>query len=171
MSGRFADQYGTELEISGETALPGCARVWVSERCGIHVKAADFPALLGVLYEAAGLPVPVILGAPTLPPGICHYSDGVKVFTDGNEVRLQATESHSAKEYWHTKLEPADARKLAANIAALADFAEAQPDPADIEELTGFLVGAGAGLRTTGVDDIARAALLWFQGKQQRGAP
>lgn len=134
----------------------------------VCIAPGDWPRIIAAACKAAGKPEPVILERP-VPAALGCYSDGVRVFADGNRVRLQATESHSAKEYWRARLKPADARKLAACIAALADAVEDEPDPAEVEELTGVLVQAGAGLRSTGVDDIARAALRWADGRRQQG--
>jgi hypothetical protein len=157
----------------GTDQRPFCADGCISFNDGdFHLPVGKLKEFVSTLYEAAGLPVPVILRAPTLPPGICHYSDGVKVFADGAEVRLQATESRSAKEYWHTKLKPAAARKLAANIAALADFAEAQPDPAEVEELAEAIRTAhhpDSGRPGDGDRTAARAALRWFREKRHGG--
>lgn len=89
-------------------------------------------------------------------------------------MRLQATESHSAKEYWHAKLTPADARKLAANIVALADFAEKQPSDADVEELAAAIRTAhnpDSGRPGDGDRTAARAALRWFADKHHGGTP
>jgi hypothetical protein len=157
----FTDRYGTELRVGGEATFAGCARLMVTRTCGIHVESADFPALIGALYEAAGLPAPVVLERPGVPQGTSplRYGDfGMRMHKGGIAFSLPGVEARA--------ISPAAARELAAHIAAYADEADREPDAAEAEELTGFLVAAGAGLRTTGVDDIARAALRWMRDKR-----
>jgi hypothetical protein len=169
VSSRFADQYGTELEVSGETAHPGCARVWVSARCGIHVKPADFPAFIAALYEAAGLPAPVILERPGRVSCDQLCADGFRTYlATGNLVGVDGQPDD---------ISPAAARFLAARLAALADIAESEPDPAEVAELALILRGLtpGVAYATEGdyklavVTPYAEAALRWFRDKQQQG--
>jgi len=136
----------------------------VSGRCGIHVRAAGFPALIAALYEAAGLVGPVILERPSVPQDGARLrfgKFGMRMLDGGIAFSLPGVEVDAVP--------PGAARELAAHIAAYADAAESEPDAAEAEDLTGFLVRAGAGLTTTGVDDIARAALRWFRDKHQQG--
>lgn len=172
MSRTFTDRYGTELGIGGEASFAGCARVTVSKPCGVHVEAADFPALIAALHEAAGLPAPVILERPEISPG---EAKGVNVFTvDLNRDLSVRVGLGSAK---GVPLGPSVARHLASVIAAYADAAEAarEPDPAEVEELTaeisealkGPVIDSSFDLNTSRV--AARAALRWLAGKQQRG--
>jgi hypothetical protein len=167
VSSRFADQYGTELEVSGETALPGCARVWVSGRCGIHVRAAGFPAFIAALYEAAGLPAPVILERPAVPKDGARLrfgKFGMRMLNGGIAFSLPGVEVEAVP--------PGAARELAAHIAAYADEAEGEPDPDDVTELAEEIRGdlARIGGRPDEATEIAaRAALRWFRDKQQRG--
>ncbi len=160
MSRAFTDRYGTSLEVAGETALPGCARVGISERCGVHVEAADFPALIAALYEAAGLPAPLILERPEIDPGTAK---GVNVFT----VDLDRDLSVRVGTAKGVPLAPSVARHLASVIAAYADAAEAarEPDPDDLTELTQELWEA---MKGGPAEAAARAALRWFRDKQQR---
>lgn len=167
MSSRFTDQYGTELEVSGETALPGCARVWVSARCGIHVKAAGFPALIAALYEAAGLPAPVILDRPET-----TFADGVNRAGRVEVGRLGTQVTVGLYGIQPEEIEPAVARRLAALIAVRADEAEAEPAPDDVTELAEEIRSdlARTGGRPDEATEIAaRAALRWMRGKQQQG--
>lgn len=124
---------------------------------GRPVAVDDLPPLVAALYAAAGKPEPVILGRPT---GPVDRFRGIKTRRDGDSVLLSIGGNRDA-------LDPDAARSLAAELAILADEAESKPDPAEVEELTGVLVQAGAGLRPTGVDDIARAALRWMRDKQR----
>lgn len=154
--------YGNEYGLATWVRIPAA---------DVHAVAAGIAA---AMHEAAGLPAPVVPERPSpVATALGHYFGGVRVFADGGTVRLQATESHSAKKYWHTRLDPAAARKLAAYIAALADAVEGEPDLAEVEELATLLHDT----RETGVRGIsgdwdrnaARAALRWMKDKQQRG--
>lgn len=177
MSPVFTDRYGTGLEIGGEASFAGCARLTVSKPCGIHVEGADFPALAGALYEAAGLPAPVILERP----GIAADGDGetgINVFTVRMEPDLRSIgiRYHGAN---RAIIAPGPARKLASVIAAYADAAQAhqdEPDPAEVEELAAVIraelypPSESIGLRPSEADRIAaRAALRWFRDEKQQG--
>jgi len=165
----FTDQYGTELSVSGETARAGCARVGISERCGIHVKAEDFPALATALYEAAGLPAPVILERPEVDPEGAKGVNVFRVLLDDDLSVCVGYGSHKA-----ASVAPSVARHLASAIAAYADAAEAAHgiDPAEVEELAG-LMDAEMDHRGRGQSGLypacARIALQWFRDRQQRG--
>ena len=164
MSRAWTDRYGTELAVGGEASFPACARLTVSKPCGVHLEAADFPALAGALYESAGLPVPVILDRPAVPSVSLLAGVTFTARHGGVDVGYHSLGTDSGH-----LCDPETIRRFAASLAILADEAEATPDPADVEELTGYLVRAGAGLRSTGVDEIARAALGWMAGRKQRG--
>ena len=161
MSDTFTDRYGTALQIGGEASFAGCARLTVSKLCGIHVYAADFPALIAALYEAAELPAPVILERPEIDP---EGAAGINVFT----VRLDRDLSVcvAGRAGHASPVAPSVARKLASVIAAYADAAEAarEFDPAEVEELAELLREHGdcASLRW----DAARAVLRWFRERR-----
>lgn len=163
MSRIFTDRYDTELSISGENSHPGCARVGISDRRGVHLEAADFPALITALYEAAGKPVPVILDRPE--PHDHTRTGGLSLRREGSRVFI----SVPAQE---TPLEPPMARELAACLAACADAAEADPAAAEVAELSEEIRGALAWPRTRDLgpwpETAARAALKWFHDKQQQ---
>jgi hypothetical protein len=168
VSGKFADQYGTELEVSGETALPGCARVWVSERCGIHVKAAGFPALIAALYEAAGLPAPIILARPVGGEYLMrHFPSAL-----GAGITVNRKDGFVVIRGDGLLFDPKTVRDLAAFAVTLADEAESEPDPAEVEELAAAIrTGLHPDSGRPGEPDrmAARAALRWFRDKRQQG--
>ena len=175
MSDTFTDRYGTALQIGGEASFAGCARLTVSKLCGIHVEAADFPALIAELYEAAGLPAPVILERPEIDP---EGAAGINVFT----VRLDRDLSVcvAGRAGHASPVAPSVARKLASVIAAYADAAEAarnEPDPAEVEELAYILRAATPGMAYPGEGDyklavargFAEAALKWMREREAAG--
>jgi len=68
------------------------------------------------------------------------------------------------------------ASQLAASLAFLADEAESQPDPAEVEELAALIRSElyphseAVGLGPSEADrTAARAVLRWMKDKQQRG--
>jgi len=109
------------------------------------------------LWTGAGAPAPVILERPD---GPADRFQGIKIERDGGSVLLRIGGNREA-------LDAGAARTLAARIAILADEAEDEPDPAEIEELAELLREHGdcASLRW----EAARAALRWMRDKQQRG--
>jgi hypothetical protein len=167
VSRAFTDRYGTELGVGGEASFAGCARVTVSQPCGIHVEVADFPALIASLYEAASVPVPVILERPEIVPD-GDGETGINIFTVKMEPHLGSVGIRYHGAPCAAVIAPGPARLLASVIAAYADAAEAarELDPDDVAELTQELWDA---MKGGPAEAAARAALRWFRDKQQQG--
>lgn len=131
--------------------------------------ADDVPAVsAGIaqgLHLAAGLLPPVILEHPaSLPDAITE--GGVTVGMEGRAILIGVAVAPPSK-----RLEPEEARTLAAALAVYADRSEAQPDPEEIEELAALIrhdihPDSGGPSETDRI--AARAALRWMKGKRQR---
>jgi hypothetical protein len=117
------------------------------------------------MHEAVGLPAPLILERPCRANCDQFRGDGFRTYlATGNLVGIDGDSDD---------MSPAAARFLASRLAALADIADGEPDPAEVEELATLLhdareVGVKVGY---GEWDLrsARAALRWMKDKQQRG--
>lgn len=95
----------------------------------VDVSTDEFPALIAALYEAAGLGTPVVLERPELHE--YTHACGISLRREGSRIFVAVPDEAS--------LEPGTARRLAAYLAAYADQADAEPDPAQVEELTVLL--------------------------------
>lgn len=167
VSRAFADRYGAELRVGGEASFAGCARLMVTRTCGVHIEAADFPALIAALYEAAGLPAPVILERPG-----ATFEGGVNRAGPIEVGRLGGLVTVGLYGIQPEEIEPAEARRLAALIAICADeVQDGEPDPAEVEELaTAIRTGLHPGSGRPGEPDrrAARAAFRWFREREDR---
>jgi hypothetical protein len=168
----YSPRPGEEITVTRDT--DGRCAVVISSRAAslsVRILAAEIPSvsagIAAAVHEAAGLPAPVILERPEgidaalgRPDGI--FSAGSYAFTvhDGRIDMTGPVHCMLAEE----------AEFVAAALAVCAAVVRtAEPDPAEVGELTAFLREAGAGLVTVSVDDIARAALRWMNGRRQRG--
>lgn len=116
----------------------------VAEVC---VSKADLPRVSAGLWESAGLRAPVILERPDILaldmlPGLHFTVNGCVIEAERPGGNRQFT--------------PAAVRRLAASLAILADEAEAEPDPAEVEQLAAVVRKLANG---TQIDDLARAIL------------
>lgn len=142
-----------------------------SVRC-LAVEAPGFAVMAArAICEAAGRPEPVILDR--LDWEDCHQDEtaGIRTYlATGNLVGVDGSDDIS----------PGDALWLAARIASLAAEAKraaAEPDPAEVEELTrilrriapGMADPAGGDYKTAVVRPFAEAALRYMRDKRQRG--
>lgn len=174
MSRPFTDQYGTELTIAGETALPGCARIGISERCGAHIPAEDFPEFIAALYAAAGKPEPVTLERPEGIDAALSRPDGT--FSAGSYAFAVHDGCIDMTGPVHCMLAE-EAEFVAAALGVCAAVVRtAEPDPAEVDELAAVIraelypPSESIGLRPGESDRAAaRAALRWMRDKQQRG--
>ena len=130
----------------GECHVPGCA-LWINRApdvalhgnpmvtildVSLDLPASEVPAAALALYEAAGLPVPVILprampplGGPWRPhEGAALRATHVRAGNAPGEERVGWGGAGPYKD-----MTPAKAREMAAALAALADQAEAEPEP------------------------------------------
>lgn len=106
----------------------------VAEVC---VSAADLPAETAKMRQAAGLPAPVILERPEIDPDAWLQSGPVRMgLTGDGEVMVGLGNAQSGAA-------PSDIRHIAALLCAYADAAEAEPNPADLEALTGLIDAEG----------------------------
>jgi hypothetical protein len=148
------DGNGNELEIRGEEAgarLLVCSGTYEAE---CLVRPGELAALAAALYKAAGLPVPVILPCPETPdttalPGA--------LFTLGRPGFVDVEMSTGSG--WNVS--SVALRIYAASLAMLADEADSQPDPGEVNELAAVLMDE-LNPRAMGLDGakpLARAIL------------
>jgi hypothetical protein len=171
MSKSFTDEDHRVLLITScETPGHALLRVNdgdVSETC---VGAAELPGVIAAMYEAAGLPAPVILERPeTTPAGTSTAIGFVYPFRSARGDLVGVVTSEVRDAY----LTPTEARKAAAVIAAYADEADADPDPAEVEELAAFIRSAhhpDSGKPGDSDRTAARAALRGMQNREARNA-
>lgn len=103
----------------------------------VDVEPSDVPAVALALYEAAGLPEPLILSRPERAGGIEHA---------GRDDRHAYTSRSGAKVLvgWRGikpgELDPDEALEFAAHIAVNAEaIKQGEPDPGDVEALADVL--------------------------------
>ena len=132
-----------------------------------HLPVGKLGEFTATLYEAAGLPAPVILEPPgaTFEGGV-NRAGRIEVGSLGGRVTVGLYGIQPEE------IEPAAARRLAALIAVHADEAQSDPDPAEVQSLADEMC---ADVRRIGGSPpeewriAARAALRWFRDSQQRG--
>lgn len=158
---RGVDHHGNWLEIDGERCDGHLDDPCIVVDC-YHLHASVLPEFVAALYEAAGLPAPVILERPETVAQVI-VMPGARFAVAGNAVEavpfLQAAPKAEM-------LSPAAIRDIAAGLACLAEVAGSGPDPAEVTELTKVLWDA---MKGGPAESAARAALRWFRDKQQRG--
>jgi hypothetical protein len=153
----FADGKGGRLEIRGVTFASGGLPVVVTGEQGFAVDPGEIPEITAKLYEAAGSVPPVMLGRPDIPDGASWspWQDcPLTVAVDGGKVRQMWRDGPSLS------MTPAQARQHAAALVVLADRAEAEPDPAEVEALTDVLRETYQRDNHVSFPDHARAILL-----------
>jgi hypothetical protein len=120
------------------------------------------PAVAAKLYEAAGRTVPLMLERPRVPQDgsrLRYGAFGMRMHDGGIAFSLPGVEVEA--------IPPDAALEVAAHIAAYAENAAARvPDPEHVTELADVLARAGAMLATTSVEQLARAAITWWQDKE-----
>ena len=132
----------------------------------VAVADSDLPEFVTTLYQAAGLPAPVILERPA-----ATFEGGVNRAGRIEVGRLGGRVTVGLYGMQPEEIKPAEARRLAALIAIRAGEAEDEPDPAEVEELAEIITTTDPRSRGYSPDPevIARAVLRWFRDKQQRG--
>jgi hypothetical protein len=169
----YDGKYGSgRMAISQNSKEQKLAAVGVSGALPAYVAAEDLAEIAANLYEACGLPSPVILNRSEFNPGRSLDRIGdVHVGHLGGKVTVGLYQVQPET------LTPAYARELAALIALHADEAEGEPDPEEVDELAHairlglFPDSVQAGLRPSDSDrQAARAALRWMNAKGKRDA-
>jgi hypothetical protein len=141
------------------------------------IPAADIPAVAAgialAMHEAAGLPAPVILERPPVVTREAIIVPGARFRVHGNAIQADPLCGSGVQQ---ESFAPAAIRDIAAALAVMADEAESEPDPAEVEELARVIradlypPSESIGLRPGESDrTAARAALRWMKDKQQRG--
>jgi hypothetical protein len=129
----YKDGFGGELEIrSGEG---GCALVDMGTDDRARVSADDLPEVAGKLYEACGRSSPVILDRPS----IRIPADGGPLFCGDLSLRMHeggiSMGLPGIPGITAAAVSPDALRRRAAFMAAYADAAEAEPDPAEVDRV------------------------------------
>jgi hypothetical protein len=162
---RLVDGKGGWLEVRKVTLVDG-------DRCGVAtsgqafiVDPAEIPAIARAMYEACGQQPPVILGRPdTSASGTPTVLGTIYPFRSAKGARV-AVGRGTGDIY----LEPGHAREIAAILAACADEAEPEPDPADVDALAAAIhAGTGCcdGAPSENHRSAARTALRWMKDRE-----
>lgn len=121
----YVDDYGHTLTARPSFDLLDTACVRTSQ--AVFVKAEDLPGMVAKLYQAAGQEPPIILPRPAEAELREHG------WVDGQSVNA------SAGHRFVGSVPAEQARTYAAHLAAAADLAEAEPDPAQLKHLTALI--------------------------------
>lgn len=131
---------GQELEItSGDGSPPGTARITTRRgRNGngwpFYADPGDLVAIAIQLFQAAGQPAPVITPRPDVDPRAGYDFGPVRFRVNPRARGVDVQEGVSS---WHWA--PSVCRQVAGCLVALADAAESEPDPGEVEALAGVL--------------------------------
>jgi hypothetical protein len=164
------DGDGARLQAGRWCHAPG-ATLSVDNGSLVDVSAGDLPGVVAKLYEACGLPSPVILERPAVPEGEEWKPDGnslLRVSRDRDRLTVRTTMDGGA-----AVLSPVAARAMAGVLAALAGEAEAEPDPTEVDDLAAAIRAEFQGDGTPPTEwekKTARAALRWFKNQESRDA-
>lgn len=172
---KHEDAAGDKLFIGPHTSKPATAFLTAAAN-GVEITPKDLPAFTGKLREACGLPSPVIpeRSSARFPEDGSPFRFGGFGFRLRPEGVCPSLPGIEAK-----AVPPAALRELAAHLVALADDAEArpEPDPDEVDELAHAIrLGLFPGSDITGVRvgdgdrTAARAALRWMNAKAARHA-
>jgi hypothetical protein len=177
-----ADPSGADILLTIQPNGAERVRVRIDDCDGQHsayLEPSAVPAAALALYEAAGLPEPLILprvmpplGGPWRPEkGAALWAARVRAGNAPGEVRVGWGGAGPYED-----MTPAKAREMAAVLAALADEADAEPDLAEVDELA-EVIRAGLyppskeiGLRPDDADRAAARAVLLAGWKREPGS-
>lgn len=154
----FTDEDDRTLSIGTcEGRAHAILRVDDGDRAEVCVSAADLPALTARLYEACGLPAPVMLTRiPVNPEKASQFGpfSVCAVPPRTVQINIDASGGDGAAS---AVLPTALARTFAACLVAYAEAADSEPDPAELAAL----------MREAGIGEVsARAALRWMQERE-----
>lgn len=136
---------------SGEALV----RVYDGDTATVAVPASEVPAAALALYEAAGLPVPVILTRPEYTGGIEHAG---RTDRYAYTSRVGPRVAIGWRSIQPEELDPDEALEFAAHIAVNAHAAmRAEPDLAAVDHLADFI---GGGFDLENSRSLARKILL-----------
>jgi hypothetical protein len=139
-------------------------------RIPFFVAADDLPGLVAALYESAGLPAPLTIDRVTPPlGGPWRPRQGAALLANRIDNHVAVGFDSPAGSSAMATITPSQAREMAAVLVAYADEADAEPDPAEVEELAGEM---SADVRRIGGSPpeewriAARAALRWMRDRE-----
>lgn len=165
------DQPGCDVQMTITPTLAGDARVSIlSGHPAVYIDISP-AAVLGAalaLYEAAGLPEPLILPRPEFTAGI-EYAGSTDRYAYTSRTGAKAAVGWRGIE--PVELDPDEALEFAAHITVNALAAKAgEPDPAEVEELAGVIHEANGNRGFAGAGEwdrgVARAALRWMRERE-----
>jgi hypothetical protein len=148
----YTDTSGDEMRIAPVGGTSALAQV--SCAVPVEIPPANLPAVVAALYEAAGLPAPVILDRAEI-----YTSTGVNVFQVSSYEGTVYLGRGSIEQ--PGEMAPGVARKLAAVLAAHADAAD-KHDAGRLADLRRIVLGCLPGTARSKEEiagDIARALL------------
>lgn len=154
-----------QLQIVKAAGRINGARVAISddsETAYVDVPASGVPAAALALYEAAGLPEPLILPHPALAGCDLAYFGNVNVGRVGASVAVgwRGTEPQ--------EFDPHEALELAAQIAVNAyAVMKDEPDPAKVDELAMLMLEGNGAMGIGGARPLARKILLGGYAKRE----
>lgn len=173
---RRGDTHGNLLDIRS-TDEGNAAKVTVSDRDGgatVFVGPLAITGITRAMWVACGQLPPLILERPDVPEGEPwrpRPGSSLSAAVDGNRVREMWLEGPSLS------MTAAETRRHAAALAVLADRADAEPDPGDVDELAAAIRSGlypdseRIGLRPGESDRVAaRTALRWMRDREARNA-
>jgi hypothetical protein len=158
------DQPGCDVQMTIGPNLAGEARLRILSghpTVYIDISATAVPAAALALYEAAGLPEPVILPNPELVTGtpLAIGTPDRKVHVAGHSLWLENGHLHIEAYDRSGRFTRDSARLLAAAIAVHADLIP-EPDRAEVEGLAVVIEAEDYGLDYESRWGLARAILL-----------
>jgi hypothetical protein len=163
------DDNGNMLTIYSEGDRAGMTICGEAADDPLRVFPEDFAKIAEALAKRCGLPSPVILNRSSArfpdDGSLFRFGDfGFRLYPEGVAPSLPGIEA---------KVVPAAAlRELAAHLVALADQAEAEPDPAEVDELAAAIRAERASHDALplppAIDKLsARTALRWMNAKSK----
>jgi hypothetical protein len=158
-----------DIQGTGEVAVVTVQPIEGDDSATIVIPAGDLGKVFGALREACGLPPAVILDRPDFNGLSTERMDWspdpnslLRVSRDRDRLTVRTTMDGGAG-----VLTPAAGRATAAVLAVLADEAEAEPDPEEVDELAAALMAAHnpSAMGIEGARPFARTALRWMKAK------
>jgi hypothetical protein len=156
---RHEDDEHDWLTVAEHDGRPGTALV----RCnkgGVEVTPEKIPAITAALYEACGLESPVVVELPEVDTSKPHGIGPFRLSLADGGVRVEVVAP--AGPVWM----PCELRDFAAVAAAYAAAADAEPDPADVEELAAVMRADHPAYLPRTFEDDARTALRWMTARK-----
>lgn len=159
MNYQYKDPDGDTLEVV-PSAASGAAKLLAvdaadGERVSITVLGHDLPAMVAAMYEASGRREPMILDRLDWfgTDRTRHTLNGVTVRRDGRRIAV-----------FGQVITATTARMVARALAEMAEDADNEPDPGEVERLAAFFTEEAA---DTSPEGLARQMLRRFKVEER----